>query len=233
MRRRTLLAVLVLLASATTAFADDWAESWDGLVRIKPKRMDAAYVLPGADFRPYTKIMIDPAHVEFRKDWLKSMNETKRDVSSRISEEDAAQILSAARSNFDDLFKAAYEKAGLQVVTTPGPDTLRLATGVINLYLNAPDPMQAGRSTSYTANAGEATLVLEARDSSTGALLGRVVDRRETQDSHGLQVTTRVTNLADFRTLFERWATISVKGLNELKELSPVPEDLKPGQKLK
>ncbi len=75
--------------------------------------------------------------------------------------------------------------------------------------------------------------MLEARDSSTGALLGRVVDRRETQDTQGLQVTTRVTNLADFRTLFDRWAKISVKGLNELKELSPVPMDLQPGQKLK
>jgi hypothetical protein len=233
MRRRTLLAVLLFLASVTTAAADDWAESWDGLVRVKPKRMDAAYVLPGADFRPYTKIMIDPSHVEFRKGWLKSMNESKRDVSSRVTEEDAAQILAAARSNFDDLFRKAYEKAGLDVVTAPGPEVLRLSTAVINLYLNAPDPMQAGRSTSYTANAGEATLVLEARDSSTGALLGRVVHRRETQDTQGLQVTTRVTNLADFRTLFDRWAKISVKGLNELKELSPVPMDLQPGQKLK
>jgi hypothetical protein len=233
MRRLTLLAGLFLCASLRIAFADDWAESWDGLVKIKPKRMDAAYVLPGADFRPYTKVMIDPAYVAFRKDWLKSMNETKRDVSSRISEEDAEQILAAARSNFDDLFKKAYEEARITVVTAPGPDVLRLSTGVINLYLNAPDPMTAGRSTSYTANAGEATLVLEARDSSTGALLGRVVDRRETQDTQGMQVTTRVTNLADFRTLFERWARISVKGLNELKELSPIPGALKPGQKLK
>jgi hypothetical protein len=233
MRHLTLFAALTLCAFLTAAFADDWSASWDGLVRIKPKRMDAVYVLPGADFRAYTKIMIDPAHVEFRKDWLKSMNQTRRDVSGRVTEEDAAQILTAARSNFDDLFKAAYEKAGLTVVTKPGPDVLRLSTAVINLYLNAPDPMQAGRSTSYTANAGEATLVLEARDSSTGALLGRVVDRRETQDTQGLQMTTRVTNLADFRTLFARWAEISVKGLNELKQLSPVPEDLKPGQKLK
>ena len=47
--------------------------------------------------------------------------------------------------------------------------------GVANLYINAPDTMSAGRSRTYTTEAGEATLVLEARDSTSGALLGRVL----------------------------------------------------------
>jgi hypothetical protein len=41
-----------------------------------------------------------------------------------------------------------------------------------------------------------------------------------------------VTNLSDFKVLFRQWADISIKGFNELRELSPVPQDLKPGQKL-
>jgi hypothetical protein len=80
--------------------------------------------------------------------------------------------------------------------------------------------------------AGEATLVVEARDSTTGALLGRVLDRRETRSSGRMQVTTSVTNLSDFEALFRRWADTCVKGLGELKAQSPVPADLKPKQKL-
>jgi hypothetical protein len=76
------------------------------------------------------------------------------------------------------------------------------------------------------------TLVVDVRDSTTGAPLGRVVDRRETRTSAGMQLATSVSNLADFRILFKQWAGITVDGLAELKAHSPVPLDLKPKQTL-
>jgi len=224
------LAAVALIMMAAAAAADEAPESWDGLVQVKPKRMDAAYLLPGADFRPYTKLMIDPTQVAFNKDWMKSINDDTRDMSRKVTDADAAKILEAARSNFDDVFQEAFQKAGYEVVKTPGPDVLRVLTAVANLYLNAPDTLTPGRSRTYTANAGEATLILEVRDSVTGALLARAFDRRQTRDSMGS--TSSVTNVNDFRALFGQWAGITIKGLGELKELSPVPMDLKPKQKL-
>jgi hypothetical protein len=47
-----------------------------------------------------------------------------------------------------------------------------------------------------------------------------------------MQISSSVTNLSDFKSLFRQWADISIKGFKELREHSPVPEDLKPGQKL-
>jgi hypothetical protein len=205
-------------------------QSWDGLVQVKPKRMDAAYLLPGADFRSYTKLMVDPAEVAFAKNWLRSQNDS-RNLSRQVTQEDAEKILAAARSNFDEIFVEAFTKAGYTIVQAPGPDVMRVSTGVLNLYVTAPDVPTAGRSTTYTTQAGEATLVIEVRDSTTNLLLGRVLDRRETQRST-MQMTTSVTNLAEFRTLFKAWAGTAVKGLQELKDHSPVPEDLKPKQKL-
>ena len=225
------LAALALLTLAFgTATADDMPQSWDGLVQVKPKRMDAAYLLPGADFRSYTKLMVDPAEVAFAKNWLRSQNDS-RNLSRQVTQEDAEKILAAARSNFDEIFVEAFTKAGYTIVQAPGPDVMRVSTGVLNLYVTAPDVPTAGRSTTYTTQAGEATLVIEVRDSTTNLLLGRVLDRRETQRST-MQMTTSVTNLAEFRTLFKAWAGIAVKGLQELKDHSPVPEDLKPKQKL-
>jgi hypothetical protein len=221
-----------LVAFGAVATAEDAPDNWDGLVQIKPKRMDLVYVLPGTDFRPYTKVMLDKTEVAFHKDWLKNMNDT-RSVSRRIDEDEAAKIMAAASSNFSDVWTKALNKAGYTVVTAPGPDVLRLSTAIANLYINAPDTMEAGRVQTYAAEAGEATLILEVRDSRTNALLGRVVDNRETRMQVAIQPANRVTNQADFRALFSQWASIAGKGLDELKAHSPVPENLTPGQKLK
>lgn len=224
------LAACVLAVGAVAGAAES-PDNWDGLVQIKPKRMDLVYVLPGADFRPYTRVMLDKTEVAFRKDWLKNMNDT-RSVSRRIDDEQAAKIMAAASANFSDVWTKALQKSGYPVVTAPGPDVLRVSTAIVDLYINAPDTMEAGRVRTYTAEAGEATLVMEVRDSRTNTLLGRVVDRRETRSSVALQQTSRVTNQADFRNLFSQWASIVGKGLAELKAHSPVPETLTPGQKL-
>jgi hypothetical protein len=231
MKALTWLATILLSTTIGAAVADELPESWDGLIEVKAKKMDAAYLLPGADFRPYTKVIVDPTQVAFRKDWIRSQNDN-RDLSRKVSQEDADKILAAARSNFDDVFAEAFTKAGYAVVTAPGPDVLRISTAVVNLYVNAPDVMAAGRSYSFTTEAGEATLVIETRDAQTGALLGRVLDRRETRGTGSMQMTTSATNVSEFRSLFKQWAGITVKGLDELKAHSPVPEDLKPKQKL-
>lgn len=225
------LAAALLFTPAGAAFAADTPESWDGLVEVKPKRMDAAFLLPGADFRPYTKVMIDPTQVAFQKDWFKRMNDT-RDLSRRVSKEEAEQILAAARTNFDEVFAETYAKAGYAVVTTPGPDVLRVSTAVVNLYINAPDVGSSGMSKTFTTEAGEATLFVEVRDSQSGALMGRVIDRRETQGIAGRTQANRATNTTEFRLLFQNWAGITIQGLEELKAHSPVPMDLKPKQKM-
>jgi hypothetical protein len=84
--------------------------------------------------------------------------------------------------------------------------------------------MVAGRSRSYSVDAGEATLALEVRDSTTGEILGRVVDR-ERAGGTGMRLSraTDVSNNADFDRLYRRWADLSVKGLAALKAKSPLP----------
>jgi hypothetical protein len=226
---RALLVAFLLVPFA--AVAED-ADNWDGLVQVKPKRVDAAYLLPGADFRPYTKLMIDPVEVAFQKDWAKNYNRDATTLSQRLTQEDIDRISKAARDNFTEVFTEEYKKAGLEIVTTPGPDVLRVRPGVVNLYITAPDTMTSGRSRTFTTEAGQATLFLEVRDSTSGALLGRALDQRATRNTGRVQISNSVTNLSDFRVLFKQWADISIKGFQELREMSPVPADLKAGQKL-
>jgi hypothetical protein len=225
------LAALMCLAMPSSR-AEDAPTSWDGLIEIKPKRLEAAYLLPGADFRPYVKLMIDPVEVAFKKDWAKNYNRDATTLSQRLTQEDIDRISKAARDNFAEVFTEAYKNAGLEIVTAPGPDVLRVRPGVVDLYVTAPDTMTSGRSRTFTTESGQATLFLEVRDSTSGALLGRALDRRATRNTGRVQISNSVTNLSDFRILFKQWADISVKGFQELREMSPVPSDLKPGQKL-
>ncbi len=101
-----------------------------------------------------------------------------------------------------------------------------------NLYINAPDTMSAGRSRTYTTEAGEATLVLEARDSTSGALLGRVLRPPRDTPVRRRAVDDQRLEPGGFLAAVQTWANICVKGFEELKAHSPVPADLQPNQKL-
>jgi uncharacterized protein YpmB len=54
-----LAAVLAVTVAPVPAQAADEEATWEGLQKVKSKRMDKAYLLPGADFREYTKVMLD------------------------------------------------------------------------------------------------------------------------------------------------------------------------------
>ena len=118
------LAALMWLGT-TLAIAADKPDSWDGLIEIKPKRLDAAYLLPGADFRKYTKVMMDPVEVAFKKDWAENYNREAATLSQRLTPERVEDIAKAARDGFTEVFTEAYKKAGLELVTAPGADVLR------------------------------------------------------------------------------------------------------------
>jgi hypothetical protein len=212
-----LLFLVVLALPALAAMSPEL----DGLVEVKPKRMDEAYLLPGADFRQYSAVMIDEPDVAFDKDWMRNMNET-RSLSRRVSQADAEKIAAATRAGLVEVFQAEFRKAGYAIATAPGADVLRLSPAIIKLYVNAPDVMSPDRSNAYVIDAGEATLMLKAEDSVSGALLGMAVDRREARGTGSVTWANSVSNRSDFRRLFQQWAKICVKGLDELKASSPV-----------
>ncbi|MEO8346054.1 MAG: DUF3313 family protein [Betaproteobacteria bacterium] len=221
-------AFLALFCVASIASGQD-PDSPDGLVKVRSRQLDLAWLLPGVDFRPYTKVIVDKTSVAFRQNWMRNYN-MNAGLGNMINQDQANKIMAAAQTNFDEIFRDAIRKAGYEVVTTPGPDVLRVNSGIVDLTVNAPLGMSTGQ-VSWIISAGQAVLIVEVRDSTTHALLARVADRRATQEL-GRQIASTSSNLYDFRQLFELWAGICVKGLGELKSVSPVPADLQPNQRL-
>jgi hypothetical protein len=236
MKRAKTFGISLVLAMLAAPLAAQDQGSWDGLIEVKASKFDDAFLLPGADFRGYEKVILDPVEVAFRKDWMRNMNDT-RSLNRRVSAEDAQKILDTVKVDTRDVFAKAFEKDGVQIADAPGEKVLRVHTSITNLYVNAPDTMSPGRTLTFTTEAGEATLVVELRDSLTNALMARVVDRRVAQNMGAAPrmatLTNSVTNRAEFERAAAAWANASVKGLRVLQAQSPIPVDLRNGQKLK
>jgi hypothetical protein len=224
MQRPGLLVVAIAAAMLASAPADAAKppDTWDGLVKVAAKRLDLAYLQPGADFRGYTKVILEPTEVAFHKNWQRDYNNsTGRDLSAVVSDRDVQNAIVKGVAASNEIFAEAWAQGGYSVVTEPGPDVLRIKTGIVNVWVNAPDVQTASRAVTLAPEAGQATFFVEARDSLTGALLGRAVDQRYAGES-GANWRTRASNRGDFRDLVSTWARDGVRGLNELKTLSPI-----------
>lgn len=219
-RSFALTAIAACAVCAAPAYAAA-STTWDGLVQVQSKRFALAFLAPGADFSPYHKIMIDPVQIAFRKNYVRDFNRTRRGVSSQIRDSDVERMVDQGSRSATPLFARAFSDGGYQVVTEPGPDVLRVQGSVIDIFVNAPDIRSAGRRTVIASQAGYGTFVVEARDSMTGALLGRVLDRRFAGDDIG-RTRTSVSNRADFEALFRTWARQAVAEFGDLKTL-PAP----------
>jgi hypothetical protein len=215
-------ATMIAAVAGTAVAADAPPASWDGLVLVPSKKIKFVYLAPGADFRTYTKVMLDPTEIAFDEKWLRDYNNSAS-FSHRISGNDIANKMKDGVKGASAIFAKAYTDGGYPVVTEAGPDVLRVSTAIINIQVAAPDLQSANsRVFSNSDAAGAATFVIEVRDSQSGQLLGRAVDPRLAGDN-GFMRRNAVTNWSDFSELAKAWAKISVAGLDELKALSPLP----------
>jgi hypothetical protein len=207
-------AALVTTAGCTSTQSNTNEVTEDGLTRVSLRGIDAAYVRKGADFKAYTKIMLDPVQVAFDKNW-----DPKRTASHLpLPAEDRERIRKEAAELFMQVFKQELEKdGGYPLVSVAGPDVMRLSAALVDVYVNAPDTMSPGRTRTYVMNAGTATLAAEVRDSESGALLGRVFDKRETSSTGSLQWSGSVQNSADAKRMFTQWAKLLRERLDTVR----------------
>ena len=88
--------------------------------------------------------------------------------------------------------------------------------GLLDVISRVP-PDTIGRSSIYLDRVGEATLVMELRDSMSNAILARAIDRRAAERSPGTMMeSNRVSNRAEVRRLGRKWASIVRSGLETL-----------------
>lgn len=215
--RTTLLALLASIVVVTAPLAQkkselDEAMSVDGLEKIKVKAIDLAYARPGATLAAYKSVMLEPVDVSFHKDW----DPTRTGSRLKLSKDERENIRTGvAKIVYDEFAKTLQAKGAYTLAKDAAPDVLRVKVKILNLYVNAPDTMSAGRSRTFTVSAGEMTMFMELYDSETGAVLARVVDRREGRNSGMMQLSSSVVNTGEAGMIASAWARILKNGLDK------------------
>lgn len=209
-RSRAIGAVFALCA-ALAGCASAPAQ-WEGLELRPSSTLDQVYVRPGVQFGEYRRVRLDPAVVEFDKAW--NPNAYERDLSRQVRPEDVREIKDGLAQLLQKTFADELARGGYPLTDDDAPDVLRVTPSIVNLYVNAPDTMAAGRSRTYVMDAGRMTLVLEARDSVTGQRLARAVDTKRGTDVGRLQWSNGVTNAVEAQRALSQWARALRAGLD-------------------
>ena len=192
--------------------------TFDGLVRIDNGRFRDSWADPDVDFSQYDQIMVANAAFEFRA--VKKSNSAmfvgrSNESEFWISDANKERLISTVTEIFrDELDKSKnFTKAD-----AAGPNVLIIVGGLHDIVSRIP-PDQMGRGDIFLASVGEATLVLEARDSLSGETIYRALDRRSAEQVGGqLTVSNPVTNMSEVRRMARRWATRLREGLDSIHE---------------
>ena len=188
----------------------------DGLHLVPDSKMAIVYAEPGADLAPYNRVLLLDAQVAFKKNWER--DQKSRTTMNRVSSKDVERIRNSLAEEFQKVFKTALEEAGYDVTDETGEDVLIIRPAIINLDVNAPDTRSAGRSTTFTASAGEMTLYVELYDSLTGDIIAKALDRKADRANSSFYTwANSTTNRAAARRILKGWAKILVNALNEAR----------------
>lgn len=205
-----------LLAAPVATLAQDAAQdTFDGLVLLPDSKVAAAYVDPEADFSGYNKIMILDCYVAFKKNWQRDHKRAGSNIS--VSSSDMEKIKAGVAELFREVFTEKLGgDGGYEIVEAAGEDVLLVRPAIIDLDVTAPDTMSAGRTSTYTASSGAATIYIELYDSVSGDILARAADRKAAERMGGqITYTNRVTNKADAKRMLGAWADLLRARLDE------------------
>lgn len=202
-----LLSVLMISVAIQAAQADENPIGFDNLVPVDDSEVAIAYIDPNADFSVFKRAMILDTFVAFRSGWERDQRRGTR--GTRISSRDIEQIKNRVSELFNSVFIEVLEADdGFEIVDEPDYDVLLIRAAIIDLDITAPDTSSPGRSRTYVADSGAATLFIELYDSVSGQIIGRAFDRQSARNTGSLmRWTNRATNTADARRVFRGWAT--------------------------
>jgi hypothetical protein len=193
----------------------------DGLYRVDNSVMSMAWVKPDMDLSGYRKFMLDPVVVAYQRD-----PQGRRSATGGGNQNFA---LSAEQmENFRTMFREAVVQAltendGYELVDAPAPDVLRITAELVDLVVRVPTE-RSGRERTFARSYGEVTLLLELRDSESGEIFARAADRRDptmNPSGNSMREVSPTFVRADTQRLFEYWADLLRKRLDEVRALAP------------
>ena len=216
--KRTLI-LLILIASSIapiSVLSKDQNElpeyTVEGLRRVpNPHSLAIVYAEPGANLSQYQRVYLTEPYVAFRKNWERDQYSATR---RRVKSKDMEMIKGTVQELFLEVFTEELADGGYELADGVGEDVLVAKAAIVDLDVNAPDTMRAGRAATFVSHAGSMTLYLELYDSETGDLLAKALDPRSDYDKTYMQWQTGPGNKAAGKRMMKPWAEALRKGLD-------------------
>ena len=184
----------------------------EGLHRVDPSIMEAAWVRPDLDLSGYARILLMPTGVQFREVPERNYNARSSIGVSEfpLADEKKEWLRGVWRRAVDARFSQdqSYELYG-----GVGSDVLVVQGFLADIVSHIP-PEDVGSSFTYIQDPWVASVVLELRDATTAELLARTIDRR-----HGKGLLDSGTVWVRTEVLLEHWADVLAERLDQLSDL--------------
>jgi hypothetical protein len=195
----------------------------DGLHRVKWEPFGVTYLKPGADLQRYNKVLVQEVTVSYKTPPRRGSFNRDAIVPNYALPDSA--IASLKRYFHEAFVKALGESQNFTVAEAPGPEVLLISGHIVNLQIQAPPERdQAVDETDYTKSPGQMTLMLDARDSTSGEPLVRVGQARAIQMSGGgWHESDPVSNSSAVREIFQTWASDLRRELDQFHALPALP----------
>lgn len=216
--------LLGLLAPAIHAADDVPKTTPEGMELVKQTKSRIVYAMPGATLDPYTKVALLDCFVAFRKDWKKDHNRSVA-FELRVDDKDMERIKNDLAAEFRKIFEKELSDAGHEIVDHTGPDVLVIRPAIVNLDVTAPDVNAPGMTRTIVRSAGEMTLFMELYDSTTSAIIARVMDASGDNRGGFAMEATRVRNKAEADRILRSWATELAGHLGEAQAATSTSGD--------
>lgn len=198
----------------------------DGLTKLDKTVMDSVWARTDIDLTSYSKVMFQGVGVEYRPVTGPYSGRAGMGGNIRTSNnQNEFPLAPETQQAFEEEIRSAFEEeirksTAYEVVDEAGPDVLLVVGGLLDVVSRVP-PETVGRSRIWIESVGEATLVLEVRDSQSNAIFARAVDRRAAERNQQLMESNTVTNRAEVRRLGRRWGSTLREGLDALLTADP------------
>ena len=191
--------------------------TFDGLVRIDNARFAGAWIDPEIDLTQYNKIIPGGAEFEFRNVQKVSAAAARRSSVREfwISDADRQRLVDTVSEVFTEELQRSEH---FTLTDEPAPDTMIIVGGLHDIVSMVP-PEEVGRSEIWLRSLGEATLVLELRDSLSNEVIYRAVERREVARPGSDMIRAHTaTSWAEVRRWARRWAVRLREGLDSIHQ---------------
>ena len=216
MRRAHCLAVLIAIVltgcaglSSEAGAPREQDVTFDGLHLVRGTLGGRLWIRPGASLEGKTSILPSYLGLSYRRP------PTNRHGNYALDERQMERL----REILHDVFLEELTRDdGWLIAEAPGPEVVSIRARLMDVVVKVPSERAVGRDRSYTASAGEATLVLEIHDSQTRQILARFADRRRAERPGGQMLrSVSIGNGIELRRMFRHWAGRLRRGLDDVR----------------